>query len=145
MSFSLTSLRDTLVSLNLMQLVDTPTHRKGYSLDLVFPNVCDKISDLLIDSSVCSLMSDHYLISFCLYSRSHIFSEPLSIPYSNVPKLIWITFILSLIPARRCSFRVSMLILPAWLQLKSDTLSDCDYAVPTILFLLIISLFGLVL
>ena len=130
---SLTSLCETLVPLNLTQLVHSPTHRKGNSLDLVFTNVCDKISDLPIDSSACSLMSDHYLISFCLNSQSHLpthlraFKHTL-FKYSKANLDYLYSFLDS------CS---SWLLSchnanTAWLQLKSDILSACDYAVPTI-------------
>lgn len=56
-------------SLNLIQLVNVPTHSLGNTLDLVFSNHPDLISNLSVGPT-CGNISDHYLITFHL-SKAH--------------------------------------------------------------------------
>ena len=70
---------------NLTQLVEGPTHCKGNCLDLVLTNSPDIVSP--IDSTrIFSIESDHFLLSFSLYSPKR-FSPKLSTITRYVPDL----------------------------------------------------------
>ena len=72
---------DLLFSLNMLQLVNAPTHSLGNTLDLIFSNCPNLISNLTV-SSTCINISDHHLISFHLSNtRFSSFSSP--------PRFIW--------------------------------------------------------
>lgn len=60
---------DLLFSLNLIQLVQDPTHIQGNTLDLVFTNFQDSLSDPITDQSSCKDLSDHHLITFNVQSQ----------------------------------------------------------------------------
>ena len=53
---------DLLVDMNLLQLVEEPTHKNGGVLDLILTNSA-RIYNISVDSQVCALHSDHYLIT----------------------------------------------------------------------------------
>ena len=55
---------DHLFSLNLIQLIDEPTHIQGNILDVIITNQPDQISNLTVDKSSSCSKSDHYLITF---------------------------------------------------------------------------------
>ena len=61
----LLALCNALFDKNLLQLVDSATHKQGIILDLILTNAPESIFNLNVDTSVCSY-SDHYLLSFYL-------------------------------------------------------------------------------
>ena len=61
---------EIIFDLNLCQLVSEPTHIHGNILDLVLTNNPDNIVDLIVHSkSPFSISSDHFVITFRIYSR----------------------------------------------------------------------------
>ena len=62
-SFS-NSLCNIIFSLNLVQLVEKPTHIKGNILDIVLTNMINKVVNLDVDVSSCRELSDHHLVIF---------------------------------------------------------------------------------
>ena len=69
-----------------MQHVNSPTHLKGNTLDLVLTNA-DIIQDLTVNPPPYSLASDHYTLSFSMKFGKQKNSENL-IPLC--PRLIWL-------------------------------------------------------
>ena len=63
-----TSLCSLLFNKNLIQLITTPTHIQGNTLDLVITNAKQKISNIKVDSVSSQKESDHFLITFHLQS-----------------------------------------------------------------------------
>ena len=63
------SLCNILYDKNYLQLVTTPTHNQRNKLDLVLSNSPNRIFNLSTDSSRCSAVSDHFLISFSASSN----------------------------------------------------------------------------
>ena len=63
------SLCNILYDKNYLQLITTPTHNQGNTLDLVLSNSPNRIFNLSTDSSRCSAVSDHFLISFSVSSN----------------------------------------------------------------------------
>lgn len=59
-------LLDSLLGLNLPQLVTLPTHKAGHVLDLIFTNILT----LKVADPEPVLWSDHYLIFFFLWSQA---------------------------------------------------------------------------
>ena len=72
---------DSLYNLNLIQLVNSPTHKMGNTLDLVFSNQPDLVSLLKLDSS-CVGSSDHFLITFHVPFQSRV-------PHLTTPRYVW--------------------------------------------------------
>ena len=54
--------------LNLIQVVQQPTHHHGNTLDLVFTNNSDRLSNVVVSQQEAPL-SDHYFISFSITSK----------------------------------------------------------------------------
>ena len=63
------SLCNILYDKNYLQLITTPTHNQGNTLDLVLSNSPNRIFNLSTDSSRCSAVFDHFLISFSVSSN----------------------------------------------------------------------------
>ena len=57
---------DIIYTKNLIQLVTTPTHRCGNSLDIVLTNSPNRINNISTDSSVSNKFSDHFLVHFAI-------------------------------------------------------------------------------
>ena len=49
----------------------SPTHKLGNILDIVFTNSPNRIHNLIVDSSRCSTISDHFLLDFSIISQAH--------------------------------------------------------------------------
>ena len=69
---------DTIVNLNLTQLVIKPTHINGNILDVVLSNFDLSDGPTIIDKLPIGLSSDHYIICFSILAlaRTHILSTP---------------------------------------------------------------------
>ena len=68
-NYQSSSLCDTIVAKNLIQMVTKQTHKQGNILDLILTNSPDKISNISLDPS---MISDHYKISFDVEVTKHL-------------------------------------------------------------------------
>ncbi len=55
---------DTMISNDITQLVQEPTHEQGNLLDVILTNCCNKVGDISYDSE--SRVSDHYILEFTM-------------------------------------------------------------------------------
>ena len=74
-SFSL-SLCNLFCSHNYIQMVSTPTHRQGSTLDLIITNSPHRLLNLCVDPTGQSLKSDHYLVNADIASSSSCTNIP---------------------------------------------------------------------
>ena len=72
---------DTVLSLNLVQLIDEATHSCGNSLDLVLTTIPSSIHNLCVDHLTCSSVSDHHLVTFDVV-----------LPFTRKPPKSYLTF-----------------------------------------------------
>ena len=68
-NYQSSSLCDTIVAKNLIQMVTKQTHKQGNILDLILTNSPDRISNISLDPS---MISDHYKISFDVEVTKHL-------------------------------------------------------------------------
>ena len=76
---------DLTYNCNLYQLINSPTHKQGNILDLLFTNVPERITNIAIYNS-CILHSDHSIIFFSVASTSHVTHARASIHICNYNK-----------------------------------------------------------
>ena len=122
---------DLTYNCNLYQLINSPTHKQGNILDLLFTNVPERITNIAIYNS-CILHSDHSTISFSVASTSHVTHARASIHICNYNKDDL---------SRICSFLLDYNFKPCflsdnvdfvWLYIKQVISQAVDLFVPTI-------------
>ena len=75
---------EIIFDLNLCQLISEPTHIHGNILDLVLTNNPDQLFDLTVHSTqLLSISSDHYVITFKIYSKNICSSNQLKTKLKN--------------------------------------------------------------
>jgi len=75
---------DVIFDLNLCQLISVPTHIHGSILDLVLTNNFDDIFDLTVHfKQPLSIPSDHFVITFKIYSKTTNSSDRVDIKLRN--------------------------------------------------------------
>lgn len=122
---------ETTFSLNLLQIVDSPTHIHGNILDVILINDPDLITDLLVEDNTDQHSSHHFLITFKLINRNiyktcnQSRNKPKRLVYSNAD-------------LHSISAYLSQLQLPEngidsmWNCLKTEILTACSMYIPTV-------------
>ena len=92
-----TSLCNFIFTHNLMQHISDPTHSHGNILDLVLSNCSNRISEISIDNSISSFMSDHYLININSNHSAPFKPKPISFfNYSNTDFQAMVDFLMNI-------------------------------------------------
>ena len=123
---------DTFFSLNLQQLINTPTHVCGNILDILATNSPDRLSNIRVDDKNKFCCSDHYFISFDTATR-HTPARPVGqkrimlysrADFTCIDNSITIYLHMSPRPAT---------IDTLWSTIKDAISSACQLYVPTVL------------
>ena len=130
------SLCNLFCSHNYIQMVTTPTHRQGGTLDLIITNSPHRLLNLCVDPTGQSLKSDHYLVTADIASISSCTNLPnqgvtYTLNYSNADMPGLIQYLNYALVCRS-------LILPLrsadilWAELNQAILDNCQKYVPRV-------------
>ena len=130
------SLCNLFCSHNYIQMVTTPTHRQGGTLDLIITNSPHRLLNLCVDPTGQSLKSDHYLVTADIASSSSCTNLPnqgvtytLNYSKADMPGLIqYLNYALVcrslILPLRSADI--------LWAELNQAILDNCQKYVPRV-------------
>ncbi len=112
-------------SLNLVQLINSPTHVCGNTLDIVATNTPDRLRNVIVDDKNKFCCSDHHFISFGIAIRH---SQARPVEPRKIKLYSRATHITNYLSMHACPAQID----PFWSLMSSALSSACQLYVPSI-------------